>query len=247
LNGGTAETDRRFFNAPDIVRTRDGILFDAVLIGSGDRTNPKAADVKDQFYMIRDKGVAPYFTAKPTKDATRCQDPTEDFRYCLPLDVNELYDVTDNLIETGSTDEIKVAEAKKLADANGWSLDLANGEKSLSRSVTIQGTVYFGTFSPVVNSSNICEPIKGTGRLYIVNMLNSRTVRDFNGDDKFERSWIVGSLIPDTPSVYVDPDTGEISLLLPPGTSGDGFLGNPFYTGASMPDPYGSYWYREEY
>ncbi len=45
VNGGTAATDRRFFNAPDVVRTSyAGAAFDAILIGSGDRTNPNEMD-----------------------------------------------------------------------------------------------------------------------------------------------------------------------------------------------------------
>ena len=85
VNGGTAATDRRFFNAPDVVRTAyAGAAFDAILIGSGDRTNPNDMDnpsdandpaVDNQFYMLRDEAINPYFTAAPascTRSAATC-------------------------------------------------------------------------------------------------------------------------------------------------------------------------------
>ena len=247
MNGGTAATDRRFFNAPDIVRTKfAGGVFDAVLIGSGDRTNPKATDNDDQFYMIRDEQIRPYFTARPTVAQCGANPPPDDFRCELPLDPSDLFDVTSNIIQTGNAAQ-KAAALTALADANGWRLDLqADGEKSLSRSLTIDGKVYFGTFSPDTSVNLVCEPVPGDGRLYVVDLLTAGEVIDFNGDNDKERSWIVGSLIPDTPSPHFGTD-GEIRLLLPPGSGGGGAMSNPFLTGASVPPPYGEYWYREEF
>jgi type IV pilus assembly protein PilY1 len=248
MNAGTVATDRRFFNAPDIVRTSyGGTVFDAILIGSGDRTNPKATDVGNQFYMIRDERVAPYFTDRPLATDPECTaTPVEDFRCKLPLLPGDLFDVTNNYIQTGSAAQQTAAQAALIA-ANGWRLDLqASGEKSLSRSLTIDGKVYFGTFAPDIALTNICVPSPGTGRLYVVDLLTAGQVIDFNGDGNKERSWIVGSLIPDTPSPHFGSD-GEIRLLLPPGSGGGGAMSNPFLTGSSVPPPYGEYWYREEY
>jgi type IV pilus assembly protein PilY1 len=248
MNGGTAATDRRFFNAPDVVRTSYGdTVFDAVLIGSGDRTNPNATDVDNQFYMIRDKQVWPYFTARPTtSECTDTVDPIDDFRCDLPLVPADLYDATDNLIQAGDAGQ-RAAAALVLGNADGWRLDLlADGEKSLSSSITLQGTTYFGTFSPDTDLTDVCEPEKGKGYLYVVNLLNAAAAFDFDPNTSFERSWHIGTLIPDTPSVHVD-EYGVIRLLLPPGSGGEGVVSNPFLTGASLPDPFGQYWYREEY
>jgi type IV pilus assembly protein PilY1 len=258
INGGTAATDRRFFNAPDVVRTSyAGSVFDAVLIGSGDRTNPNGTDVDNQFYMLKDKQILPYFTAAPSS----CPADPYDFRCDLPLnstdpapaDPNDpsvpdpfLYDATDNLAQQGTAGE-KDAALKLLAKSNGWFMDLeASGEKSLSSSLTIAGSTYFGTFSPASNLANMCEPATGTGRLHVVKLLNAAAGFDFDPNTSFERSWIIGSLIPDTPSVHIDEE-GVIRLLLPPGSGGGGNMSNPFLTGATLPDPYGEYWYREEY
>lgn len=248
LNGGTVATDRRFFSAPDVVNTRSGNLaFDAVLIGSGDRTNPKATDVLNRFYMIRDMALTPYVTAHPSTSA--CSVPTEtDFRCELPLrDLaspnNDFYDATANLIQAGNASQQTAAELA-LAAANGWYIDLtAIGEKAVARSLTINGQVFFTTFSPDAAQQNLCVPTPGTARLYAVGLQDASEVVDFNADGNYERSWVIGSLVPDTPSPHFGSD-GKIRLLLPPGS---GTIGNPFETGASLPAPYGSYWFQEDY
>ncbi len=244
MNGGTVATDRRFFNAPDIVRTSaGGVNFEAVLIGSGDRTSPNATDVENQFYMIRDKQVNPYFTSFDASADCDDDDTTvDDFRCGLPLHPGDLYDVLGNLLETGD-DAQKAAAAAALA--KGWRLDLEGvGEKSVSGSLTIAGTVYFGTYIPDTNEADVCTP-EGVGRLYGINLYNAAAAVDFNTDGDLERFWDIGSLPPDTPSPFIDED-GQIWLLLPPG-SGSGAMSNPFLTGATIPAPHGTYWYREEY
>lgn len=252
-NEGTKRTDRRFFNAPDVVRTTiDGHAVEAIMIGSGDRTNPAEIDdvsdvnnpaVDDQFYMIRDKQVNPYFTAK---NASRCStEPAHDFRCSLPLTTSSLYNVTNNHLQDGTTAQ-KLAAKLALSAASGWLMDLvANGEKALAESLTIDGKVYFTTFSPDVQVINICEPAPGTGRLYNVSLQGATAVRDFDGDGDYDRFMMVGGLIPDTPSVHFGED-GAIRLLLPPGGGpGSNVAGNPLKTDATIPAPYGSYWHMD--
>ncbi|MCB1699968.1 MAG: hypothetical protein H6985_12895 [Pseudomonadales bacterium] len=245
FNGGTAATDRRFFNAPDIVRTSyGGFSYDAISIGSGDRTNPNATDNEDQYYMIRDQQVSPYFTEQPSVSECLDEDGPEDFRCNMPLYPSDLYDVTPNLLQYG-TDAEKEAASSALAAKYGWRMDLSHsGEKSLAKSLTIDGKAYLTTFSPDSTLTNLCEPSPGTGRLYVVRLGDAAAVMDFNNDNTKERSWVIGSLIPDTPSPHFGAD-GVIRLLLPPGSSAG--LGNPFDTGATFRDPFGNYWYREEY
>ncbi len=256
VNGGTADTDRRFFNAPDVVRTaHTGAAFDAILIGSGDRTNPNDLDdpadpndvaVQNQFYMFRDRAINPYFTDAPSAADCNADPPSVDFRCQLPLDPNDLYDVTPNLIQTGTADEQSAAQAALFA-ASGWRLDLPNnGEKVLARSITIAGRVYITTYTPTLVNENACEPVSGLGRLYILNLFNAGAEVDFDNNGNTDRAWIIGEILPDTPSPHFGED-GEIRLLLPPGSGGGGIINSPFLTGASLPTPYGSYWYREEY
>ena len=256
VNGGTEATDRRFFNAPDVVRTANvGVAFDAILIGSGDRTNPNdlldANDPNDtvvdnQFYMFKDRAINPYFTDAPTAAECNAAPPSVDFRCQLPLDPNDLYDVTPNLSRTGTTAEQSAAQAALLV-ANGWRLDLENnGEKVLARSITIAGRIYITTFTPRSISANTCEPVSGVGRLYVLNLFDAGAEVDFDSNGNTDRSWIIGEILPDTPSPHFGED-GQIRLLLPPGSGGGGIINSPFLTGASLPGPYGSYWYREEY
>ncbi|PLW67549.1 hypothetical protein C0039_16720 [Pseudohalioglobus lutimaris] len=245
FNGGTAPTDRRFFNAPDVVRVRfDGEAVDAVVIGSGDRTNPNATDVDNSLYMVRDRGTVPYSTDVPT--TTECSDPDFfDFRCGQPYSDSDLYNITDNVLTNG-TDTEKAAAKEALRLANGWRLDLANaGEKSLAKTLTINGRIFATTFTPstLLNDINVCEPQAGTGLLYVIDL--------YEGD----RSTInLGGIIPDTPSVHFGDD-GQIRVLLPPGTPATS-VNQPGEVDCSggvcdvnefLRAPYGNYWFQEDY
>ncbi len=248
LNGGTAATDRRFFNAPDLVRTKyQGQSFDAVAIGSGDRNNPNSTDVDDQFYMLRDTQVLPYFTEFVRSSACDTDPKTiDDFRCNLPLSVDDLYDVTANAIQSVDADTRDAAVAA-LGSANGWRLDLtAPGEKSMAKSLTLGGKVYFTTFSPGLDAEKVCEPTPGTGRLYSVRLTDATS--DY---DRVPMIECLDCGILSTVSLYFGED-GEIRLVPPPGapppedqpgTCGNGIL----CPGDKLPDPYGSFWYQEEY
>ncbi|MCP3674132.1 MAG: hypothetical protein GY829_06635, partial [Gammaproteobacteria bacterium] len=93
LNDGTVANDRRFFNSPDVVRTKHKfcvevfsdthdlageckitsmIKYYAVMIGTGDRTNPNATDVSNQFYMIRDLQLSIYTTDRLGSKTDTC-------------------------------------------------------------------------------------------------------------------------------------------------------------------------------
>jgi type IV pilus assembly protein PilY1 len=267
VNQGTTATDRRFFSAPDVVRTRQKVCtefypspdedvckvlttinFDAVLIGTGDRTNPNGTDVENQFYMFRDEQIAVY--DEPAMSPSECTEAANDddiqidFRCYLPFAPSDLYNATANLVQTGDVDQVEAASSA-LENSNGWLIDLSgSGEKSLARSLTLFGSVFFTTFTPSTGLITSCQPRSGTGRLYQVDIINAGAKRDFNNDGTLDRSTELGTLIPDTPSPHFGSDK-KIRLLFP---SGGGLLsGNPLDTGAQLPQPYGIYWYREEF
>ena len=245
FNGGTTATDRRIFNAPDVVRIRqDGQAIDAIIIGTGDRTNPNATDVDNRVYLVRDRATAPYATERP--DSTACSDPdTVDFRCSLPLTDSDLYDISDNTIITGTDTERAVAIAE-LSSADGWRFDLANaGEKSLARTITINGKAFIPTFTPsdLLSDINSCEPQSGTGRMYILDI--------YTGD----RNYInLGPIIPDTPSLHFSED-GTIRILLPPGAPASSLEepgeinceGGVCDVNESLRPPYGNFWFQEDY
>ena len=96
FNGGSAASDRRIFSSPDVVLIRlDGAAVDAIIIGTGDRTNPNATDVDNRIYMIRDRATLPYSTVRPT--SSECTDPDVlDLRCDWPISDDNLYDITEN-------------------------------------------------------------------------------------------------------------------------------------------------------
>ncbi|GAB3315951.1 pilus assembly protein [Haliea atlantica] len=247
LNRGGTSTDRRFFNAPDVVRIRfDGRPVDAVLIGSGDRTNPNATDVDNRFYMIRDYQISPYTGARPST-ADCGGDSAGDNRCLLPYTDTSFYDITSNLLNSEQEDE-QTAALEGLRSANGWRLDLGgDGEKVLAKSLTLDGTVYVTTFTPnnLLDDINVCEPNSGSGRLYAIDLFNGgRYVMP------------LGPIIPDTPSVHFGDD-GRIRLLLPPGAppggpggddpGGDRCEGGVCDIDLVLRPPYGIHWFQEQY
>ncbi len=244
FNGGLTATDRRFFYAPDIVRVRkNGVPVDAVLIGSGDRTNPNATDVDNRFYVVSDEAIMSYTTTRPSS-ACSADPASTDFRCKLPLYDTDLFDATSSVLLTGTDSEKTIALAA-LALSNGLRLDLPNsGEKVTAKSFTIGGRVFFPTFTPDdgLGTLSVCKPEAGQGLLYIFDIYNG------------ERTTInLGPILPDSPSVHFGED-GKIRLLLPPGSPPDGdgdpddvCAGGVCDIGEAFRAPYGNYWFQEEY
>jgi type IV pilus assembly protein PilY1 len=258
LNDGSTVGDRRFFNAPDVVRTRfDGVSIDAVLIASGDRTNPNGRDVLNRFYVLRDKATATYSTPPPSS----CDNDSVDFRCNLPISDASDADPRKALTLAPLAPDLTNDEiVSTFRGTNGWYINLLKesapaeskySEKGLARSVTIGGTVFLTTFTPrpedgaVVVRDNVCEPEAGQGYLYLIDLFSSRFV-----------SIAIAPVIPDTPSLFYGDD-GTISLLLPPGTPSReiddadvGTLdcsGGVCRTDATLPRSYGNYWLEEDY
>jgi type IV pilus assembly protein PilY1 len=259
LNGGDVANDRRFFNRPDIVRTRQGSMaFDAVLLGSGERNNPLAKDVNNRFYQLQDRQIAPYYSANPT--TAECgTDSTpgsrySDYRCSLPLGEGDLYDATENLVQDGSTTEVASAQAA-LYSSSGWYITLErSGEKSLSSSITVSGNVVFTTFAPETVSTDQCVPEPGQGYFYAVSLLNAASVYNFTGEveilEKNDRVAVMGKMLLGTPTPHVDED-GRIRMIFPAGgtagTEVEEMEGSIFDTGNTISGAKADYWYQEEY
>jgi type IV pilus assembly protein PilY1 len=243
LNNGSAASDRRIFNKPDVVLMRSrGEVIDAIIIGTGDRTNPNATDVDNRIYMIRDRATLPYSTVRPTPG--ECIGPEFlDFRCGWPIFDDDFYDITEKTITEGSETE-KIIAIESLRVADGWAFDLLYaGEKGLASSVTVNGKAYIGTFTPssLFSDSNSCVPQSGTGQLYIMDI--------YDGDrDAID----LGPIIPDTPALYFSDDS-SIYILLPLGVSDVAIAdvidckGGVCDIFQSIPPPYGKYWFQEAY
>ncbi len=255
FSDGTTDVadDRRFFNQPDVVRTyKSDQAYDAIMIGSGDRTNPLGTDVTNRLYAIHDMATYPYYTTDPS--ASECGAGSTDFRCQMPLDETDLYNATSNLVQDGTAAQQSTA-ATDIYNKYGWYITLENtGEKSLSGSITFNGITFFTSYTPNDGNSNSCVPGAGLARLYVLDTQDGRAEFDFSGNgtlSKEDRVVELGSLILDTPSIYVD-DQGEIRLFMPAG--GTGGVDNDFIdSGSSSVDsdsylrgPHGTYWYMEE-
>lgn len=152
----TLADDRRFFNRPDLVQSRDGIgPFDGVLIGTGDREDPNGTGVENFFYLIKDRAI------------TSGLPPT------TVLEHDDLADLTSNCLQNSSC-----TVSPDLS--NGWRIALTDsGEKNLASAITASGSVFFSTFSPTPPSGT-CSLSEGTGRLYVISLQDATAVFNFD-------------------------------------------------------------------
>ncbi len=156
--------DRRFFYAPAYVQSQDANgPFDAVIIGAGDRENPKDTSVTNWFYMFKDRNT------------TSGNPPSS-----LVLD-SALTDLTCD----GTTN----ATCQSVG-SYGWRMRLECpptdpslcGEKSLSSPLTQGNDVIFTTYIPPTSNtgSGSCSLQEGSGLTYEVNLLTAGAEEDFD-------------------------------------------------------------------
>ncbi len=199
--------NRMFFAEPVIAQTQfnnvhseKGVLsyqsipYDAVTVGTGNRTHPLDTTTNDMFYVFQDRNVV-------TKQFSGSDIPE-------PLTVSSLYDVT-------SSAPASQADNISFGNKRGWFYDFTSlGEKSLSASLIFDGKVYFTSFVPpadqVVNLDvGICG-FSGQGRLYVFDLhKGTRTSSTLYYD--------VGERVPDTPQIVIPPpeegDEAEAYLI----------------------------------
>lgn len=152
----TIADDRRFFNRPDVVQSRDGVgPFDGVLIGSGDREDPNGTEVDNFFYMIKDRAI------------------TSGLPSATLLEHDDLADLSSNCLQDSSC-----SVPPDLT--NGWRIELADGgEKNLAPAITAAGNIFFSTFSPTPPTGT-CSLSEGTGRLYVLSLQDATAVYNFD-------------------------------------------------------------------
>lgn len=153
----SAAVTRRFYNSPDAsLMQRNNRQFINVAIGSGYRGHPLTTSNQDRFYSIRD--YQPY--AKLTQDEYDALDIVTDA---------ELDDITTDLSPQLS------------ASSLGWKLQLNDpsyrGEKALSSSTTLDGKIFFTTYTPSASAaSNVCSVAVGSNRAYVISALDGSPV-----------------------------------------------------------------------
>jgi type IV pilus assembly protein PilY1 len=177
--------DRRFFHAPDVVKTRDSLgEYHGVILSSGNRADPLETDVDNYLYLVKDRTLNSGIVAPLIIDET-------DFSL-----LNDLPDITDLCI---AGDEVICLSANL---SKGWKLELENnGEKGLSTPLTADGIIFFTTYLPEGTSSSAnCAPSEGDGRLYAIRLKDGSVVYPLNKDieaiDEADRYTTVGPGIP---------------------------------------------------
>ncbi|WP_341503066.1 PilC/PilY family type IV pilus protein [Gallaecimonas sp. GXIMD4217] len=231
-DGNDVRIDRRLFTAPSVVQTifnrtatitqrdesgnivsqytvQDRQPFDAIVVGSGNRAKPLTKGTLDMMFMLRDTNIVTQsWQGDAVPDAIR---------------LNNLFDMTGRPFDDSSLSESQQAAIEvQLGDARGWYMDFSNdGEKSLSTPLVLNGTIYFTTFTPPVDSvlddsDNVQScVVPGMGRLYAVDMHRGKQVYDWWVSEIPER-------VPDTPVIHAGVDeNGNSVIRIIAGDSGD--------------------------
>ena len=208
-------SDRRFLYQPEIVRTtHNGVRYDAVVLGSGNRANPLSETNSDRAYVIRDKEVF----YKRFGTCNECVTPPEKITH------SRLFDATDNIIQEGDTSE-SLDALLTLKHKYGWFIDLESpGEKATTNAQVYSGQMLFSTYSPSSEpGANICTPGIGSSRFYVVDLHTAVAIRDVDNDNKKQASdrWSLLSVI-GTPgdAVIVSTEKGENLVELNSGYKG---------------------------
>jgi len=151
-----AATDvRRFYASPDVVpviaENQHEKSYISVNIGSGHRAHPLDEVNNDWFFSVRDFD---FFQQRKTAE------------FGTPIIFGDLIDITN----------YDPASTPLLNTDLGWRLKLeaASGEKVVSSSLTLDGTVFFTSFSPSPPTNSCSGGVSGggTNRLYRVSVLN---------------------------------------------------------------------------
>ena len=135
-------TPRKFFYPADVVTTN---LYDAVLVGSGDREHPlytqQSYNVTNRFYMVKDPNTGNDGSNTNYKEG-------------------DLEDITTTLAYDGLM--------------KGYYVTLGTGEKVVNAALTVAGYTYFGTNTSATPSANSCTTNLGIAKGYQIQPLTGK-------------------------------------------------------------------------
>jgi type IV pilus assembly protein PilY1 len=182
------------------------VPYDAVLIGSGDRSNPLGTDTKDGLFMVKDSFIHTQTFSASTIPATP---PT--------ISKTDLYNYTYNpfkdLVDLDHPTPEQVSELEDLqvavSEQSGWYIDLEkSGEKNSAAGLVINGVAYFTTYTPPAFGAPLvaCQPPRGVGSIYAIDLalgVKRHNADNMRGDD--ERVVEIGDEWLGTPTLIVLP------------------------------------------
>ena len=175
---------RKLLFSPDVVF---GDTFDAIIVGTGDREHPLASStatnaVANRFYMIKDPNIGTTGAALSLVDTCGMT---------VGVSCSSFFDASGG--------------AAVPADASGWSVNLAAGEKVVNGPLVTAGNVIFGTNQPKTDTS--CNANLGTARRYDVNYLTglgAGAFKDANGNVVSSEEAVGGGFLPSPVSGVVE-------------------------------------------
>jgi len=158
--------------------------FDAVLIGSGDRTNPLGTDTDDKFFMIKDELIVTQslIGADIPTVITIAENVVDGKDYGLKdYTNNPLEGVIEKLYDGDVNTNLTTQEEADLLDAtvkSGWYIDFeGDGEKSMASGAVVAGVAYFNSFTPAsIQQAGNCSLSEGAGALYAVHLSLGTTI-----------------------------------------------------------------------
>lgn len=193
-------SQRHFFNEPtvaqttvtnisevtvnnEVIQTAQNVPYDAVTVGSGNRTHPLDTKTEDYFFVIQDRNIV-------TMDFSASGVKVPDV-----ITLDKLYDVVTTAVPTDNDGNLAFGEKR------GWYYNFTGeGEKSLSASLIFNGKVYFTSFIPPTTTvadfdKGVCGT-SGKGRLYVYDLHKGIKTTQAEYYDLGER-------VPDTPQIVV--------------------------------------------
>jgi type IV pilus assembly protein PilY1 len=209
LGGAADPNDRRFFGEVAVAQTTFALVetvlvdqegeevgvttaretpYDAVLVGSGDRTQPNGEGTQNYLFALQDRSIK-----------TQTFDEGDN-RAPAAIRMGDLYSVAGDPFSSAADDDALLTAQLGLGERRGWYVPLAAKEKSLSAPTLIAGQAYFTTFVPGnLEEAEACVTA-GEGFLYGLSLQEGRRLTYIS----------VGARLPDTPQVLVPPPDEDV-------------------------------------
>ena len=183
LAGTDIQSNRRFYNKPNVALVKDKLYGDylTIAIGSGHRAHPiQTTEVENRFYVIKD--FYPY--SAPATYQIKTEASTDKTTLTQGENPNplKLYNSTALMLngKTALTSDMQVL----MSNGGGWYVTFnTQAEKVLSVSTTFSGAIIFTTFSPTGGSTTTaCGPDTGASRIYALDQKWAMSVVDLDND-----------------------------------------------------------------
>jgi len=158
---GSLANDRRFLTRLDYAQTTDAtVSFDAVIIGTGDRENPKGTPtIKNWFYMLKDRDITSSAGASLVNNSA------------YPVNHGQMADLTSNCLQNGACTEPSELSRRlaHVARVSAWLSIGVRREESFHGLHLVRYHLLYD-LHPGRSASSTCNLKEGGGLLYAVKL-----------------------------------------------------------------------------